>query len=75
LAEAKRDGVAPGSARADELAARHRASIAQFYDCDDEMQRCLVRCTSPTTVHAVLRRRRAGLAQFLHDIVVESLDS
>src|SRR5215213_7198280 len=42
LAEAKRAGVAPGSARADELAARHRASIDQFYDCDDDMQRCLV---------------------------------
>jgi MerR family transcriptional regulator, thiopeptide resistance regulator len=42
LAEAKRDGVEPGAAHANEPAARHRASIERFYDCDDEMQTCLV---------------------------------
>src|SRR5262245_40665872 len=42
LAQAKRGGVEPGSAEANELAARHRASIERFYDCGDEMHRCLV---------------------------------
>ena len=42
LAQAKRDGVEPGSAEANELAARHRASIERFYDCGDEMHRNLV---------------------------------
>lgn len=42
LAEAKRTGVRPGSAQANELAARHRASIEHFYHCGDEMHRSLV---------------------------------
>src|SRR5215213_10217724 len=41
LADAKRNGVQAGSAEADELAARHRASIERFYDCGDEMHGCL----------------------------------
>ncbi|ORA60163.1 MerR family transcriptional regulator [Mycolicibacterium elephantis] len=41
LASAKRDGVEPGSATANELAARHRANIERFYDCSDDMHRCL----------------------------------
>lgn len=41
LAQAKRDGVEPDSADANELAERHRASIERFYDCSDEMHRCL----------------------------------
>src|SRR5690606_29597602 len=36
LAEAKRAGVTPGSERANELAARHRASVERYYDCSDE---------------------------------------
>lgn len=43
LAAAKRAGVDPGSAEAAELAERHRASIAQFYDCTYSMQVCLAR--------------------------------
>src|SRR4051812_2346703 len=39
LAEAKRTGVAPGSAAANELATRHRASIERLYDCGDYMHR------------------------------------
>ena len=42
LAQAKRAGVEPGSADADELAARHRASIERYYDCGDEMHRSSV---------------------------------
>lgn len=43
LAAAKRAGVEPGSPEAAELAERHRASIAQFYDCTHSMQVCLAR--------------------------------
>jgi U3 small nucleolar RNA-associated protein 14 len=41
LAEAKRRRVEPGTPQANELAARHRASIERFCDCGDEMHRCL----------------------------------
>jgi hypothetical protein len=59
-----------------ELAQRHRASIEQFYDCGDEMHRCLV--------EMYLADKRftrhyddvgPGPARFLYDIVVESLAS
>ena len=43
LAAAKRAGVEPGSPEADALAERHRASIAEFYDCTHSMQVCLAR--------------------------------
>ena len=74
LAEAKRAGVAPGTARADDLAARHRASIERFYDCDDEMARCLVQMyLADDRFTSYYDDVEPGLAQFLHDIVVESL--
>jgi DNA-binding transcriptional MerR regulator len=76
LAQAKRVGVAPGSSEANELAARHRASIERFYDCGDEMHRGLVQ------MYLVDERFtryyddvETGLAQFVHDIVVESPSS
>ncbi len=76
LAEAKRAGVVPGSAQADELAARHRASIEQFYDCGDEMHRCLVEMyLADERFTRYYDDVEPGLAQFLHDIVVESLNS
>jgi MerR family transcriptional regulator, thiopeptide resistance regulator len=77
LAEAKRAGIAPGSARADDLAARHRASIDQFYDCDHhDMQRCLVQMyLTDDRFTRYYDDVEPGLAQFLHDIVVESLNS
>lgn len=43
LAAAKRAGVAADSQEAAELAERHRASIAQFYDCTYSMQVLLAR--------------------------------
>jgi len=73
LAQAKRGGVKPGSAEANELAARHRSSIERSYDCDDEIHRNLV-----GTYLADERFTRyyddvePGLAQFVHDIVVAS---
>jgi DNA-binding transcriptional MerR regulator len=75
LASAKRAGVTPGSAKANELAARHRASIERFYDCDDAMHRCLAEMYLAderfTRYYDDVER---GLAQFVHDIVVASID-
>ena len=73
LAQAKRDGVAPATPAADALAARHRASIDRFYDCDDEMHLCVA-----DTYLADERFTRyyddvePGLAQWLHDVIVGS---
>lgn len=76
LAEAKRAGVAPGSTRANELAGRHRASIEQFYDCGDDMQRCLVEMyLADERFTAYYDDVEPGLAQFLHDIVVKMIDT
>lgn len=43
LAAAKRAGVKPGSAAADALAERHRASMDAYFDCTLSMQVCLGR--------------------------------
>ncbi|WP_067563679.1 MerR family transcriptional regulator [Nocardia acidivorans] len=43
LAEAFRRGVPPGTAEADALAERHRASIGQYFDCTHAMQVCIAR--------------------------------
>jgi MerR family transcriptional regulator, thiopeptide resistance regulator len=76
LADAKRCGVRPGTPRADELAARHRASIERFYDCDDDMHRCLAQMyLADERFTRYYDDVEPGLAQFLHDIVVESLNS
>ena len=74
LAHAKRRGVEPGSAEADELAGRHRASIERFYDCGDEMHRNLVEMyLADERFTRYYDDVEPGLAQFLHDIVIESL--
>jgi DNA-binding transcriptional MerR regulator len=75
LAAAKRDGVEPGSAEADELAARHRASIERYYDCDDEMHRCLAEMyLADERFTRYYDDVESGLAQFVHDIVVASIN-
>ncbi|HYZ67271.1 MAG TPA: MerR family transcriptional regulator [Mycobacterium sp.] len=75
LAQAKRDGVEPGSADANDLAARHRASIQRFYDCGDEMQRNLVQMyLADERFTRYYDDVEPGLAQFLHDIVVASIN-
>jgi len=75
LAESKRAGVAPGSSRADELSARHRASIEQFYDCSDDMHRCLVQMyLADDRFTRYYDDVEPGLAQYVHDIVVASID-
>ena len=74
LVHAKRAGISPGSAEANALAARHRASIDRFYDCGDEMHRNLVEmylADERFTRH--YDDVEPGLAQYVHDIVVESL--
>jgi MerR family transcriptional regulator, thiopeptide resistance regulator len=75
LAQAKRDGVAPGSAAANELAVRHRASIERYYDCDDEMHRCLAEMyLADERFTRFYDDVEPGLAQFVHDIVVASIN-
>ena len=76
MAQAKHDGVDPGSERAGELAARHRASIELFYDCGDEMHRNLVEMyLADERFTRYYDNVEPGLAQFVHDIVVESLST
>jgi TipAS antibiotic-recognition domain len=75
LAQAIRDGVEPGSARANELASRHRASIERFYDCGDEMHRNLAEMyLADERFTRYYDDVEPGLAQFLHNIVVASID-
>jgi DNA-binding transcriptional MerR regulator len=74
LAQAKRDGVEPGSARADEFAARHRASIERFYDCNDDMHLSLVQMyLADERFTRYYDDVEPGLARFVHDIVVASI--
>jgi len=73
LAQAKRDGVKPGSDVTNALAARHRASIERFYDCGDEMHRNLVQMyLADERFTRYYDDVEPGLAQFVHDIVVAS---
>jgi MerR family transcriptional regulator, thiopeptide resistance regulator len=75
LAEAKRSGVEPGSAEANELAARNRASIERFYDCDDEMHVCLAEMyLADDRFTRYYDDVEPGLAQYVHDIVVASIE-
>jgi MerR family transcriptional regulator, thiopeptide resistance regulator len=75
LAVAKRNGAAPGSAEANELAERHRASIERFYDCDDDMHRCLAEMyMGDERFSRHYDDVEPGLTQFVHDIVVANID-
>ncbi|WP_197376395.1 MerR family transcriptional regulator [Mycolicibacterium baixiangningiae] len=75
LAAAKRAGIAPGTPEADQLAARHRASIERFYDCDAEMQLCLVQMyLADERFTRTYDDREPGLARYLHDVVVASIE-
>ena len=65
----------PGPREANELAARHRASIERFYDCGDEMHRNLVEMyLADERFTRYYDDVEPGLAQFVHDIVVASID-
>ena len=73
LAQARRGGVKPGSAEANELAARHRSSIERFYDCGDEVHHNLVQMyLADERFTRYYDDVEPGLAQFVHDIVVAS---
>jgi MerR family transcriptional regulator, thiopeptide resistance regulator len=75
LAEAKRAGVTPGSPEADELVARHRAAVERFYEFDGEMHRGLVEMyVADERFTAYYDDVEPGLAQFVHDIVITTID-
>jgi DNA-binding transcriptional MerR regulator len=75
LAHAKRSGIAPGSDAANELAARHRASIERFYDCGDDMHRNLVGMyLADERFTRYYDDVEPGLAQYVHDIVVAHIE-
>jgi DNA-binding transcriptional MerR regulator len=71
LADAKRAGVAPGSAPAAELVRRHREGIEQFYDCTDEMHVCLAQMyVADPRFTAYYDAAEPGLAGYVHDLIV-----
>jgi MerR family transcriptional regulator, thiopeptide resistance regulator len=73
LAAAKRDGVEPGSARANALACRHRDGIERFYDCSDEMHTGLAEMyLADERFTRYYDDVEPGLAQFVRDIIVAS---
>ena len=75
LAQAHRDAVAPGTQRANELAAWHRANIERFYDCDHEMQVGLAKMyLADERFKHYYDDAAPGLAQFVHDIIVANAD-
>lgn len=78
LAAAKRGGVTPGSDPANALARRHRDGIEQFYDCSDDMHRCLAQMyLADERFTRYYDDVDPGLAQYVHDVIVAAypLDS
>jgi DNA-binding transcriptional MerR regulator len=76
LAQAKRDGVQPGSSAAEDLVARHRASIERFYDFGGDMHRSLVEMyVADERFTRYYDAVEPGLAQFVRDIVVASIEA
>ncbi|TLF73244.1 MerR family transcriptional regulator [Nocardia cyriacigeorgica] len=70
LAAACRRGVRPGSAEADDLAERHRASIGVYFDCTHAMQVCLARRYVDDAGYTEFYDGLApGLTVWLHDII------
>jgi MerR family transcriptional regulator, thiopeptide resistance regulator len=76
LAQAKRDGVLPGSSAADDLVARHRASIERFDEFGGDMHRGLVEMyVADERFTRYYDDVEPGLAQFVRDIVVASIEA
>jgi DNA-binding transcriptional MerR regulator len=70
LAAAKRAGVGPGSAEANALAERHRASIGAYFDCTHAMQVCLGRThAADPGFTAYYDAIEPGLTLWLRDII------
>jgi len=73
LADAKRDGVEPGSDGANALASRHRDSIERFYDCTPQMHGALAEMyLADQRFMRYYADVEPGLARFVHDIIVAS---
>jgi len=73
LAQAKRDGVAPGSQRGNALARKHRDSIERFYECDAQMHTCLAEMyLADVRFTRYYDDVEVGLARFVHDVIVAS---
>ncbi|MFI7539111.1 MerR family transcriptional regulator [Streptosporangium sp. NPDC049376] len=70
LAAAKRVGVRPGSAEANALAERHRASIGAYFDCTLPMHVCLGRShAADPGFRAYYDAIEPGLTFWLRDII------
>ncbi|TQS22238.1 MerR family transcriptional regulator [Microbispora hainanensis] len=70
LAAAKRDGVMPGSAGANALAERHRASISRYFDCTHAMHACIARMFAADPRFAAhYDAIEPGLADWLRDTI------
>ena len=70
MAAAVRDGVEPGSERANALAERHRESIGRFYDCSHSMQVCLGKMyLGDPRFTDRYETIQPGLARWLHDVI------
>lgn len=73
LARALREGLEPGSERANELAEQHRAMIGQFYDCTHSMQVCLATMyTQDPRFTEYYDNLEPGLAEWLRQAVAEN---
>jgi MerR family transcriptional regulator, thiopeptide resistance regulator len=74
LAQAKRDGVQPGSPAAEDLVARHRAQIERFYDFGGDMHRNLVEMyVADERFTKYYDDVEPGLATFVRAVVVGSV--
>ncbi|WP_230402226.1 MerR family transcriptional regulator [Sanguibacter suaedae] len=70
LAVAKREAIPPGSAAANILAERHRASMASYFDCTHAMHVCLGRMyVSEPRFNAHYEALEPGLAQWVSDVI------
>lgn len=73
LADALRGGVLPGSAAANRLAERHRASLGEYFECSLAMHVCLGRMyVADPEFAAHYERIEPGLAGWLRDVVAAS---
>lgn len=70
LSEALRDGVEPGSERADALAERHRGSMGVYFDCTHSMQVIIGRMSvDDPAFRANYEAIEPGLAVWLRDSI------
>lgn len=70
LARALREGVLPGSGRANALAERHRASMGAYFDCTHSMHVCLARSYAEDPgFRSFYDDIEQGLAEWLRDVV------